>query len=198
MRQFAKHTWAALLSTVLCLVLAGCGAGGQELPAEPAAPAAQPPAASAPAPAADSGTADSGTFSFEGTVFTYDGENYDMMERCPSATAVMECTPVGDQIVVECHVGPKNGWYSVYDTQSRAFVRDFAGCNLIWKDDDITTAVYNFWADILNYNGDVIATAALNEGDFIYELAFQDGGTRLAVTICSDYGEDSTVLLDIK
>ena len=76
-------------------------------------------------------------------------------------------------------------------------MKDLAGCNLIWRDNDITTAVYSFWGDICDYNGNILATAALGEGDYIYDLAFQDGGARLAVTIESGGGEGSTAVIDL-
>lgn len=37
------------------------------------------------------------------------------------------------------------------------------GCNLIWYDDDITTAVYSFWSGVYDYEGNMLASLILRK-----------------------------------
>jgi hypothetical protein len=132
--------------------------------------------------------------SFEGTTFYYGGRSYDMTSRMQSINSISSVTPVGDDLVIECHTGPQNDVYSIFNTTSETFETDIIGCHLIWYDDDITTAVYSYWSGIYTYKGDLIRSYDLTENQFIYGLAYSDDHTKLNVTIV---GDDDTEQIDV-
>ncbi|MBP3468023.1 MAG: hypothetical protein J6K26_00700 [Lachnospiraceae bacterium] len=125
-------------------------------------------------------------FSFEGTVFHYGEQVYDVASRVQGINSIIDVIPVGEKIIVECHAGPKNEVYCIFDTTSQFFENDLIGCNLIWYDNDIKTAVYSFWSDIYAYDGSVIKSYDLTENEFIDNMMFSDDNTKLIVTICTD------------
>lgn len=133
-------------------------------------------------------------FSFEGTTFRHGEHTYDLSSRVEAINSILSAVPVGEKIVVECHVGPKNGAYCIFDTASESFETDLLGHHLIWHSDDITTAVYAFWSEVYTYDGSVLKTYDLTEDEYISGLTFSDDHTKLNVTI---RGEDGTEKADI-
>lgn len=136
-------------------------------------------------------------YSFEGTVFRYDGHEYDISTRSGLINSIISCTPVGKYIVIEGHTGPKNNIYCIFNTETASFEPDIAGCHLIWHDDDITTAVYSFWSDVCTYDGSVLASYDLSEYEFIYDLEFIEDNSKLNVTIVAENDEARTETLKI-
>ena len=127
-------------------------------------------------------------YSIEGVLFRFGGRVFDITERCPSINALMACKAVGKYLVIEGHVGPKNGVYSIFNTEAETFEKDIMGCNLIWRGDDISTAVYSFWEGIYTYDGERIADISLEQpAEFIWELAFISE-TELLVTVSTEGG----------
>lgn len=161
---------------VLVLLLSACGQG-RGLPQE----GSPVPQASGPAAA-----------SFEGTVFRYGDHDYDMSSRIQGVNSILSAVPVGEKIVVECHSGPKNGIFCIFDTKNETFDKDVIGNHLIWYNDDITTAVYSFWSEVFAYDGNVLKTYDLEKDGCIRDLAFSDGHTRLNVTILRGDGAEET------
>lgn len=138
-------------------------------------------------------------FSFDGTVFHYGDHDYDLSDRVETINSIVSILPAGNKIVIQCHVGPKNGIYCIFDTESQTFDDDIRGNNLIWHDDDITTAVYSFGSGIYAYDGSLIKSYELTDSAYIYDLAFDDHNTRLNVTIFridDDEMEDTIALSD--
>lgn len=131
--------------------------------------------------------------SFECTTFYYGEHSYDITSRVQDVNAILSTVPVGENIVIECHIGPNNGVYCVFNTVSESFEKDIFGHHLIWHSDDITTAVYAFWSDIYTYDGNIIKSYNLAENELIYELAYSDNNTKLNVTIAC---EDGTKRID--
>ena len=136
-------------------------------------------------------------FSFERTIFHYGEHDYDVTSRSEAINSILSAVPVGEKIVVECHVGPKNEVYCIFDTVSKSFVGDLTGNHLIWYDNDITTAIYSFWSDIYTYDGSIIKSYDLAENESIYDLAFSDHNTKLIVTITCDDGTERTDIIDL-
>ena len=130
----------------------------------------------------------------QGTDFTYGGHTYDLTERSPAITSITAMEWVGDQILLECHTGPKNNIYIVFDPQTETFVRELAGTHLIWRGEDLTTAVYAFWGDICAYDGTVLAVFDLGENCYISGLSFTEDGRQIEVEI-TENGEQSTQLV---
>ena len=153
--NFIKKTWILI---VLCLLLTACGADSSTAPVDPPE---NPPVETANEPV-------------PGVIFTYNRKNYDLQERNPIVNALTAETPVGSVIVVEGHIGPDAGYYGIFDTETETFVKDIEGANLTWRDDDITTAAYNLWSEIYNYDGDLLADLDLSESEYICGLTWKD------------------------
>lgn len=122
----------------------------------------------------------------EGTVFIYHGEPYDLTEQSPSINAITQVRRAGKYYVIEGHVNPNNSVYCVFDTETERFIKKLTGANLIWQGDDLTTAVYSFWSEILDYKGNTVASCDLSEGEYIYSLGFDDDGAVLAAIMGVD------------
>lgn len=127
-------------------------------------------------------------YSFDGTIFYYKQNSYDISERQRLINQIMSSTPVGQYIIVEGHTGPKNAVYCIYNTETQVFEKDIIGANLIWLDDDITTAIYSFWSDVCAYDGSVIASIELVYPEFIRKLAFADNNSHVEVTVETEAG----------
>ena len=124
-----------------------------------------------------------------------------MTLRSPSINSILSAVPVGDKVVVECHVGPHNGVYCIFDTASETFEKDIVGHDLIWHSDDVTTAVYAFWSEVYTYDGRLIKSYDMDElavgGGMIYEMEFSDDHTKLYVTIVYGDGAELTDIVDL-
>lgn len=160
-----KKTWPLI---VLCMLLSACSAHS---PIDSAAPLDEPLVKMA-----DERTS--------GVIFTYNGKDYDLQERSPSVNALMAETTVGSVIVVEGHIGPKHGYYGVFDTKTEMFVKDIEGANLTWREDDIFTAAYSVWSEIYGYDGTLLADLDLSESEYISGLSWKDS-RHLSVEIRS-------------
>lgn len=101
---------------------------------------------------------------------------------------------MGGQILLECHTGPKNNIYIVFDLQTETFIKELAGTHLIWKGEDLTTAVYAFWGDICTYDGTVVAELDLGEKDYVSDLSFIEDREQVKVEITKN-GESGTQLV---
>lgn len=122
-------------------------------------------------------------YSCEGILFQYDGIEYNIRELMPPINAIMSCVPAGDRIVLEGHINPWNKMFLVFNTETKKIEKEIEATNLIWRDDDIRTAVYTFGADICTYERKVLASMDLPEGAFIRDIAFADNNTKIEVSI---------------
>lgn len=132
-----------------------------------------------------------GEYSFEGTVFYYEGQEYDLNQRENAIYEIWEATPVGKNILVVSNLSPRANFYSVFNTETREFERDMAGTNLIWQGDDLSTCLYVGWpgADIWNYDGNMVAGFDLQtRSEFIREIRFSDEPGMLDVEIVTETG----------
>lgn len=119
----------------------------------------------------------------QGLTLTCNGHAYDLTERSPAITAVTKMEWVGEELLLECHTGPENNLYLVFDPQTETFVKELAGTHLTWKGEDLTTAVYAFWGDICTWDGTVLTTVDLGTDGYVSGLSFTEDGTQVAVTI---------------
>ncbi len=118
------------------------------------------------------------------TTFYYNGRAYDMRELDQGINAVNHCEKVGKYIVVDCHVGPHNGIYGIFNTETESFEKMIAGHHLTWHSDDIATAVYGFWNEIYNYDGELIAKCDIGQYEGgIRGIEFIEEDTKLKVTL---------------
>lgn len=130
----------------------------------------------------------------QGTTFTCNGHTYDLTERSPAVTAITSMEQVGEQFLLTCHTGPKNNLYVVFDPQTETFGKELAGTHLIWKGEDLTTAVYASWGDIRTWDGTVLTSLDLGENDYVSGLSFTENGEQVEVTIRRNEGEQSELV----
>ncbi len=119
----------------------------------------------------------------QGLTLICNGHTYDLTERPPAITAVTQMEWVGKELLLECHTGPKNNLYLVFDPRTETFVKELAGSHLIWKGDDLTTAVYAFWGDICTWDGTVLTTVDLETDRHVSDLSFTEDETQIVVTV---------------
>lgn len=108
---------------------------------------------------------------------------YDMTEYVTNMDIISSARAVKDKLVLECHTGPKNAVYLIFDTLSRSFEKEIIGTNLTWYGDMLASAVYSFWEGVYNYNGELIKEYELKEDEFIRGLEFSENGRSLIVSI---------------
>jgi len=133
------------------------------------------------------------------TMFTYNGTQYDVTQYAPAVNAIMDIHTVGRHMVVEGHVGPKNGVYLIFNTETEEFEQVLSGNNLIWHSDDIHTAVYAFWGDIYTYDETLIGSVTENspENSYVRELSFSSDQKSVHVQVGTPDGEDRNVTFPI-
>ena len=138
-------------------------------------------------------------YSYDGTTFTYAGKDFDITSYAPIANAITSAQTVGSVVVVECHINPKNSVYLIFDAVTEDFFYELDGANLVWHSDDITTAVYSFWDEILNYEGDVIGSIRDFDTvtDFISGIEFVQNNKAVLVT-CRKGDDVVTEVFEIK
>ncbi len=133
-------------------------------------------------------------YTFADTTFTYDGEHYDVSTRAPLINAIRSVETVGRKLVIQCHTGPKNAVYCIFDAEQKTFEQDIIGCNLTWHSNDLSTAVYSFWSDVRMYDGTILKSYELTDGAYILDLAFSEDNTRLIVTIWGESEDDTDTI----
>ena len=137
-------------------------------------------------------------FAFDGMVFTYNGMDYPLDSFSETVgNAIMACYKVSDKIVVEVHVNPHMSEYHIFDMNTGQFEKVLCGGSITWKDDDIYTAVYSQFGDILNYNEDVIYKLGDVE---IYEISYTDNNELYVISKDGDktYEEVTDPIEDIE
>ncbi|MBR5944432.1 MAG: hypothetical protein IKZ94_05735 [Lachnospiraceae bacterium] len=106
--------------------------------------------------------------SVDGMIFKYNDMEIDMTDVGP-ANVLMDCTKVGDRILIEGHVNPHYGAWYVYDTNTGDYDVELYAGQVIYYNGDITTAVYSINNEVYNYAGDLIGW--FDEGE-ILDLQF--------------------------
>lgn len=86
--------------------------------------AALPPAAEPPEQTLDI-TAEA-EFPFPGTVFRFNGTDYDLAARDSSVNAITDCTLAGDYAVLEGHISPNISYYGLFNLKT-ALRRTWSG-----------------------------------------------------------------------
>ena len=135
--------------------------------------------------------------SFAGTVFTYEDLIYDISDRVPGVNAILSCTMAGKHVVIDGHIGPKNGAYLLFNTETKQFEDEIYGSNFIWYDDDITTAVYAFWNEIHRYDGSLVGTVLMTEDSYLYDLEFAENHSKVRATIMTESGDTEEQIFDL-
>lgn len=130
------------------------------------------------------------SYSFEGTVFCYDGTDYDIAGRKDEVNVIMSCAESGDYIIVEGHISPKSSYYGLFNTKTREFEKEYIGVNLIMHEGDVDTLVYSSGADVLDYYGNIVANCTVGSGEYISNIVYTGKGYKsISVEISGINGE---------
>ena len=130
-----------------------------------------------------------------GTTFLYDSKQYDFSQRNSAINAITNQYQIGDYLIFEGHTGPQNGVYCIFNTVTQTFEPDIQGANLTWNDSDIRSIVYSFWSDVYAYDGTLLASLPLSEGDYINGLRYLDDPPQIEVQIMTASGASYTELI---
>ncbi|MCR5268942.1 MAG: hypothetical protein K6E16_10550 [Lachnospiraceae bacterium] len=126
-------------------------------------------------------------FSYDQRMFTCNNGTFDMEDIAPAVTAIMDCTKAGDWIVVEGHVNPRRSVYALYNVQTGYFEYEITGTNLIYRNYDLSTAVYAFDNEVHDIYGHYLGS--VQDGE-IYSLSFKNDTTVEAECWRIENGEE--------
>ncbi len=117
--------------------------------------------------------------SYNGLTFTYNGVDFDLSEG--AGNAIMDVYHAYGKEIVECHVSPHMGVYYIFDKFRGDFCSEpIEGTNLIWLNDDFTTAIYANWSEVRDLCGDLMYYSDYDE---ILSLGFADDGKKVNCSV---------------
>ena len=123
------------------------------------------------------------------TTIYIDRKSWDFAEQYPSLKGFEDIGTAGNYFVAFGSMGEKNDLYVVFNFVAGTLLKTFPGNNLIWKGDDLSTAVYSYWSDIYALNGTKLAALDLASGEEISGLAFAPDGVSIIATVSGKSGE---------
>lgn len=132
-----------------------------------------------------------------GTTISYGSKTYNLSQRNNSINAITNQYQIGNYLIFEGHTGPKNGVYFIFNIVTQTFEPDLQGANLTWYGNDIRSVVYSFRSDVYAYDGTLLASFPLNEGDYINGLLYLNDPTQIEVQIMTASGDSYTELIQL-
>lgn len=136
-------------------------------------------------------------FTFSRTKFQYGGKEYDVNDWLgfEATDGINSVTRVGDTYVLQCHVGPQDGLYVMFNPAEPGAAAYVAGTNMIWRDDDLSTAVLSNQSGVYSLiDGELLKSYDLAENEFISDLSFSASAGKLVVTISGDDGKRTDLI----
>ena len=129
------------------------------------------------------------TATLDSTTVSFGKKSWDFAGQYPSLSGFEGSETVGNYLVVTGRLGKKNDLYVVFNAIDGTLLKTFPGNNLIWKGDDLSTAVYSYWSDVYALNGTKLAALDLASGEEISGLAFAADGVSIIATVSGKSGE---------
>ncbi len=118
------------------------------------------------------------------------GTDYDLRERYQEINAITKVTTAGFDLVIESHVSPSVSVYSIFNMQENSFKKDIiSNTMLLWRGNDITSAVYMYGNEVRSYNGAIIKQLHLGKDERCTELKYDEDGNKVTITIRDDEKE---------
>ena len=142
----------------------------------------------------------SGVGGFEpeaGTMFVYQGQNYDLSAQNAGITTITGFALAGQYLVFEGYAGPQSNIYCLFDTETKTFEKAFQGANLTFLGDDITTGIYSFQSGVYAYDGTLLASCELEPDEQIFRLQYSEDFTQIIVYFWDITGNIRTTYLDL-
>lgn len=123
------------------------------------------------------------------TTIYIDRKSWDFAEQYPSLKGFEDIGTAGNYFVAFGSLGEKNDLYVVFNFVAGTLLKTFPGNNLIWQEDDLSTAVYSYRSDVYALNGTKLAALELASGEEISGLAFAPDGVSIIATVSGKSGE---------
>lgn len=123
------------------------------------------------------------------TTIYIDRKSWDFAEQYPSLKGFEDIGTAGNYFVAFGSLGEKNDLYVVFNFVAGTLLKTFPGNNLIWRGDDLSTAVYSYRSDVYALNGTKLAALELASGEEISGLAFAPDGVSIIATVSGKSGE---------
>lgn len=136
--------------------------------------------------------------SCEGTVFSYNGNDYEITERNKLVYSIWGYEKVGKSIIIEGSVGKNAAYYGIFNTETLEFEKDIMASKITYWDDDIDTMVYSIDNEIYDYDDNAINGVELMDSEYIYDIYFEDKGKQLAVEIADLNSDEAPRIVRIK
>lgn len=127
----------------------------------------------------------------DGKVFNYNNGSYKLEDFGSAANAIMDCVKVGNWIILDCHVSPHIGQYLFFNTISGWVELTIDGSNLVWKNDDLSTAVYSSFNEVHDIWGNLIG--GVPSGGEIYNLKLDGDNIEAEYMVIEDKTEKDSV-----
>ena len=129
------------------------------------------------------------TVALDSATVNFGKKSWDFAEQYPSLSGFESSETAGNYLVVTGRLGEKNDLYAVFNAVDGTLLKTFPGNNLIWRGNDLSTAVYSYWSDIYALIGTKLATLELASGEEISGLTFASDGVSLIATVSGKSGE---------
>ena len=121
--------------------------------------------------------------SCEGTVFSYNGTDYEITERNKLVYSIWGYEKVGKNIIIQGNVGKNAAYYGIFNTETLEFEKDIMASKITYWNDDIYTMVYTIDNEIYDYYDNAINGVELTDSEYIYDIYFEKAGKQLTVEI---------------
>lgn len=121
--------------------------------------------------------------SYEGTVFSYDGNDYEITEREKLVYSIRGYERIGKHILVVGNVGKNAEYYGIFNTEIQEFETDIIASRITYRDDDIYSLVYCIDNKLYDYCGNAIGGYELLDSEYIYDIYFENEGKELVIEI---------------
>ncbi len=94
---------------------------------------------------------------FSGTSFTINGYTHELNDYAITGDKIMDCTTFGDYLIVEAHVNPHMGSYTLFNMRSGWPEKVIYGCNYIFGD-KVWDSFYSYMDTVYDYEDHVVYT----------------------------------------
>ena len=136
-------------------------------------------------------------YSYEGTVFSYDGNDYEITEREKLVYSIRSYERIGKHILVVGNMGKNAAYYGIFNTETQEFETDIIASQITYWDDDIYSLVYCIDNKIYDYCGNAIGGYELSDSEYIYDIYLENEGKELVIEIGSLNSDEKPRIVNV-
>ncbi len=197
---------ALLLSTALCMGMAGCAqeekrtensGSGQAAGEESSGSGAQ--AWSENAGHQDTKIVlDGAEYDIRETKITLDGIEYDLAEREGSVNAISGIRDVDGYWIVQGHISPQAAWYGFYNRENGVWEKEILCGSIAWEEPfSLDSVVYNVANELYDWEGTFIGKVDLDPEEYECIWSLRRTASQVEVEIQNGAAEYRTVTIDL-